>query len=109
MSAPARLERSARLLEYCVLGTAGVGVLFRLTWYWHLPKAAGASFGSGDVVDFALTFLLFAFSTACASCGVASALRNPGQPGANAYRPLLVGVTVFVAYYFLAPQLPRLW
>lgn len=109
MSAPARLERSARLLEYCVLATAGAGILFRLTWYWHLPKAAGANFGTGDVVEFALTFLLFALSTACASCGVASALRNPGQPGANAYRPLLIGVTVFVAYYFLAPRLPQLW
>lgn len=109
MSAPARLERSARLLEYCVLGVATAAIVFRLTWYWHLPKAEGANFGTGDVVDFALTFLLFLLSTACATCGVALGLRSNGPPGAAAYRPLLIGVTTFVAYYFLSPRLPQLW
>ncbi len=109
MPASARLEWFARRLEYCVLGVAVAALLFRLTWYGHLPKAGGARFGSGDVVEFGLTLLLFLLSTACAACGVGLGLRSDGQPGATAYRPLLVGVTTFVAYYFLAPQLPQLW
>ena len=108
MPAPARLERTARLLEYSVLGWAGAACVFRLTWYGHLPKAAGALYGQGDVVEFGLTLVLFALSTACAGCGVALSLRGSTSPGA-AYRPLLVGVTTFVAYYFLASQLPPLW
>ena len=106
-----RLERIARSLEWAVLFLAGAGVLFRLGWYWHLPKAAGARYGSGDVVEFALTFVLFVLSTACAACGVAISLRMQGknQAGANAYRPLLIGVTTFAAYYFLAPRLPQLF
>lgn len=108
MSAPDRLQAIADLLEYCVLGVAGGAILFRLSWYWHLPKAAGARYGSGDLVDFGLTFLLFLLSTACAACGVALSLRGDAPVG-RAYRPLLVGVTTFVLYYFLAPQLPQLF
>lgn len=106
-----RLERVARSLECAVLLVAGAGVLFRLGWYWHLPKAAGARYGSGDVVEFALTFVLFMLSTACAACGVAMSLRmqGKGQPDTNPYRPLLIGVTSFAAYYFLAPRLPQLF
>ena len=111
MSAFYRYERYARRLETAVLAVAGVAVLFRLTWYWQLPKAEGASYGTGDVLDFALTLLLFLVATACAACGVALSLR--GAPGraddvGRAYRPLLIGITTFVAYYFLAPYLPRL-
>ena len=106
---PSRLERIARALETGVLVTAAAGVVFRLGWYWHLPKAPDARYGSGDVVEFALTFVLFMLSTACAASGVAMSLRGPGQTGANPYRPLLVGITTFVAYYFLAPHLPRLY
>lgn len=104
----ARLERIARALQGAVLATAAAGVLFRASAYWHLPKAPGARYGSGDVVEFALTMLLFLLSTACAGCGVAMSLREQGPPGAAAYRPLLVGITTFVAYYFLAPHVPRL-
>ena len=102
-----RLQTIAGLLEYCVLGVAGAAILFRLTWYWHLPKAAGARYGSGDVVEFGLTLLLFLLSTACAACGVALSLHSGAQVG-RAYRPLLVGITTFVIYYFLAPKLPQL-
>jgi hypothetical protein len=109
VSAPARIERIARRLEQAVLGVAAAAIVFRVSWYWHLPKTAGARFGTGDVVEFALTLLLFLLSTACAACGVISSLRSSAAPGAAAYRPLLIGVTTFVAYYFLAPQLPQLW
>ncbi len=109
LPAPARLERIARLLENSVLGVAAAAVVFRLSWYWHLPKAAGAHYGTGDVVDFGLTFLLFLLSTACAACGVATSLRGGSQANAAAYRPLLIGVTTFAAYYFVAPHLPQLF
>ena len=107
MPASDRLQTIAGLLEYCVLGVAGAAILFRLTWYWHLPKAAGARYGSGDVVEFGLTLLLFLLSTACAACGVALSLHG-GERVGRAYRPLLVGITTFVIYYFLAPKLPQL-
>lgn len=107
MPARDRLQAIAGLLEYCVLGVAGAAILFRLSWYWHLPKAAGARYGSGDVVEFGLTLLLFLLSTACAACGVALSLRGGTQVG-KAYRPLLVGITTFVVYYYLAPKLPQL-
>ena len=108
MPVPARLERVARLLERTVLGVAGVAVLFRLGLYNRLSKTEGTAYGIGDVVDFGLTLLLFVLATACAACGVAISLR--GEHGANgsAYRPLLVGITTFVAYYLLAPRLPQL-
>ena len=109
MSVPARLERVARWLERSVLAVAGIAVLFRLSAYWHLPKAAGASYRTGDVVEFGLTLLLFMLGTACAACGVAMSLRGAGAPTDNAYRPLLIGITTFVGYYLLAPQLPQLW
>ena len=110
MSAFYRLERYARRLELVLLAVAGAAVLCRLSGYWQLPKAEGASYSTGDVLDFALTLLLFLLATACAACGVALSL--PGAPGhadpGRAYRPLLIGITTFVAYYFLAPHLPRL-
>ncbi len=105
----ARLENIARSLEWAVLAVATAGVAFRLAWYGHMPKADGARYGSGDVVEFGLTFVLFALSTACAACGVAMSLRSEGAPNAKAYRPLLIGITTFVAYYFLAPRLPPLF
>lgn len=109
MPAANRLERLTRWLETAVLTVAGAALLFRLGWYWHLPKAPGARYGTGDVVEFGLTFLLFMLSTACAASGVAIALRGKGAASATAYRPLLIGVTTFVAYYFLAPKLPQLF
>jgi hypothetical protein len=109
LPAPARLERIARLLENSVFGVAAAAVVFSLSWFWHLPKAAGAHYGTGDVVDFGLTFLLLMLSTACAACGVATSLRGGSQASAAAYRPLLIGVTTFAAYYFVAPHLPQLF
>ena len=109
MSVPARLDRVARWLEHGVVAVAGIAVLFRLSGYWHLPKAAGATYGTGDVVEFGLTLLLFVLGTACAGCGVAMSLRGAGTSTGKAYRPLLIGITTFVAYYLLAPQLPQLW
>ena len=107
MSIPARLERVARRLEHAVLGVAGVAVLFRLGLYAHLPKTESAAYGTGDVVDFGLTLLLFLLATACAACGVAISLRGAHGASGNAYRPLMIGITTFVAYYLLAPQLPQ--
>lgn len=107
MSVPPRLERVARRLEHAVLAVAGVAVLFRVGVYAHLPKAEGAAYGPGDVVDFGLTLLLFLLATACAAGGVAISLRGAQGASGNAYRPLLIGITTFVAYYLLAPQLPQ--
>ena len=108
MSEGSPLERVARRLEHAVLGVAGIALLFRLGVYARLPKAEGATYGTGDVVDFGLTLLLFLLATACAACGVAISLRGAHGANAHAYRPLLIGITTFVAYYLLAPQLPPL-
>ncbi len=107
MSVPTRLERVARHLEHAVLAVAASAIVFRIGVYAHLPKAEGAAYGSGDVVDFALTLLLFLLATACAACGVAISLRSGQGATSNAYRPVLIGITTFVVYYLLAPQLPR--
>ena len=108
MPVPARLERVTRVLEQAVLGVAGVAVLFRLGLYSRLSKTEGAAYGTGDIVDFGLTMLLFLLATACAACGVAVSVRGEHGAIGSAYRPLLVGITTFVAYYLLAPQLPQL-
>jgi hypothetical protein len=102
-----RLERIARRLEHAVLAVAGLALLFRLGVYSQLPRAAGASYGTGDVVDFALTLLLFLLATACAACGVAISARSGEGASGKAYRPLLIGITTFVVYYLVAPQLPQ--
>jgi hypothetical protein len=103
------LDTLTAWLERSVLGVAAVAVIFRASLYWHLPKAAGAAYGTGDVVEFGLCLLLFVLSSACAACGVAMSLRGAGAPTGPAYRPVLIGITSFVAYYLLAPQLPQLW
>lgn len=109
MSSTHRFAALAPWLERSVLGVAAVAVVFRVSLYWHLPKLAGAPYGVGDVVEFALCLLLFVLGSACAACGVAMSLHGSGAPTGPVYRPVLIGITSFVAYYLLAPQLPQLW
>ena len=112
MSVSPTLPRAARLLETAVLSVAVAGLVFRVAGYARFTRPAGAAWGTGDVIDFGIVLLLFLLSTACAACGVAISLRGAADgrsSQAAAYRPLLVGVTTFVAYYFLAPRLPSTW
>jgi len=108
------INRAARILERASVTLALAALVFRATLYWRLPPAAGASYGQGDLVDFALGLLLFAVSCACAACGVVSSLQAARAEGGEraamgqAYRPVVVGMTSFVAYYFLHPYVPRL-
>ena len=104
------LPRLARVLEYAVLLLAALGLAFRLVGHGLFAKPPGAEWGTADLVDFGLLLLLFLVSTACAACGVAISLANArtnsGAPPAAAFRPLLIGITTFVVYYFVVPRLP---
>lgn len=100
------LTRVSTILETSVLALAAAALAFRASVYWLLPAPPGQPYGTGDVVDFALGLLLFALSGACAATGVMMSARSVAQP--RAYRPVLVGITTFVAYYFVHPHVPRL-
>jgi hypothetical protein len=105
------INRAARLLERTCVTLALVALAFRATLYWRMPAAPGASYGPGDVLDFALGLVLFALCCACAASGVALSLRGAQRDGAamaRAYRPVVIGMTSFVVYYFLHPHVPRL-
>lgn len=108
------INRAARVLERASVTLAVAALLFRATVYWRLPPTAGASYGRGDILDFALGLLLFAVCCACAASGVALSLRVARAEGGGraamgqAYRPVVVGMTSFVTYYFLHPYVPRL-
>lgn len=108
------INRAARVLERASVTLTVLALLFRATIYWRLPPAAGASYGQGDILDFALGLVLFAVCCACAACGVALSLHAGRAAGVEraamgvAYRPVVVGMTSFVAYYFLHPYTPRL-
>lgn len=101
--------RASRALERVTVGFACVALVFRATWYWGLPPAPGASYGRGDVIDFALGALLFLLALLTAGSGLTLALSAPRDQVGRAYRPVAVGMTSFVVYYFLSPHLPRLW
>ncbi|MGE0860264.1 MAG: hypothetical protein AB7P42_14245 [Gammaproteobacteria bacterium] len=104
------LPRLARGLEYAVLILAALGLAFHLLGHGLFPRPASAEWGTADLIDFGLLLLLFLVSTACAACGVAISLANArgngGGPPSAAFRPLLVGITTFVIYYFVVPRLP---
>lgn len=110
MNRASALPRIARGLEHVVLILAALGLAFRLAGHGLFPKPPGAEWGTADLIDFGLLLLLFLVSTACAACGVAISLANArangGAPPSAAFRPLLVGITTFVVYYFLVPRLP---
>ncbi|MGE0483586.1 MAG: hypothetical protein AB7Q81_05575 [Gammaproteobacteria bacterium] len=105
----ARLQRLAALLERSVVALALLALAFRATLYGSLPRAVGAIYGTGDVIDFALAVLLFALCTACAALGVLLALQagNERERGMS-FRPAVVGMTTFVVYYLLHPLVPDL-
>jgi len=102
------IKRLARALETATVATALLALGFRATLYWRWPPPPGASYGSGDLVDFGLGLVVFALATLAASCAVALSLRADRAGMAAAYRPLVVGTTTFAVYYFLHPYVPRL-
>jgi hypothetical protein len=102
-----RLRRAAHALEVGAVALAIIALLFRATWYWHLPPVEGQGYGTGDVVDFAFALGLFLVCGTCAASGVALALQGTRDPAA-AWRPAVVGMTAFAVYQFLHPHVPRL-
>ena len=108
MLSTSALTRTAAILEKLIGIIVITGVLFRATVYHRFTQTDGRSYTTGDIVDFALLAALFVSCTLCASCGVALALSRPQPPRAVIYRPVLVGMTCFVVYYFAQPLIPRL-
>jgi len=102
------LKTLARWLERAVLALALLALAFRATLYASLPRAAGARYGSGDVIDYALGLVLFLLCGLCAALGVLLTTRvTPAEQG-RAYRPVLIGMTTFVVYYLVHPYVPTL-
>lgn len=100
----AALLRLGTLLERLVIGLALGALAFRATLYGALPRAAGAAFGTADVIDFVLALALFALCTAAGVVGVVLTTRAADDGmRARAWRPALVGMTTFVVYYLLHP------
>ena len=98
---------ASRALEKGALALAALALIYRASWYWRMPPPAGQTYGMGDIVDFALALALFLVCGACAASGVALGMHTDGHTGA-AYRPAVIGMTTFVAYYLLHPYVPRL-
>ena len=102
------IKRGSAYLETSALVLAVGALLFRATIYWRMPIELGAEYGVGDIIDFVLGFVLFIICGLCAGAGVAlSAMQHP-EAQQSAYRPILIGITSFVVYYFVHPYVPRL-
>lgn len=112
----ASLGRLAGLLERAVVLIALLALAYRVLVYGRVPRASGATWGAGDVIDYALALLLFVLALACAGCGVALSARavhthdhtHDRAARGRAWRPAVVGMTTFVAYYLVHPYLPVL-
>ncbi len=103
------LAALARWLERTVLALAAGALLFRALLYPRMPRPAGAAWGSGDVIDFALGLAVFVLGGACAACGIALTARVEDETARGAaYRPVLTGMTTFVLYYLVHPYVPAL-
>lgn len=83
-------------------------LLFRATLYWVIPVTDGEPYGLADVIDFGLGLVLFLVCTVCAATGVLLSFRQDPEEHRLAFRPVLVGILSFLAYYFLHPHVPRL-
>ena len=103
------LLRVSRFLELGTIALALTALVFRATVYWRMPPLSGATYGRGDVLDFALAALLFVLAFVTAASGLLLARGLPGKQLGIAYRPLVVGVTTFSAYFFVHPYIPQLW
>lgn len=102
------LQRLARRLEQAVIVLALGALAFRATLYGSLPPDAGARYGTGDIIDYGLGLVLFLLCGACAALGVVLTTRVAADAQARAYRPVLIGMTTFVVYYFVHPYVPTL-
>lgn len=101
------VKRFSVILEYLVVGYALIALIYRATFYWLWPPAAGETYGLGDIVDFGLGLGLFFLSLLCAASAVVMSLKGQGQEQHLAFRPAVVGITTFVVYYFLHPYVPQ--
>ena len=104
----ATVQRAARLLEVASVALAIAALLYRATVYWSFAPAPGEPYGLGDIIDFALALLLFLVCGLCAAAGLASSMSGDGSEQHLAFRPAVIGITSFVAYYLLHPHVPRL-
>jgi uncharacterized membrane protein YidH (DUF202 family) len=102
------LNRLAGALERAVVALAILALAFRVLVYGHIPRPPDAAWGSADVIDFALALLLFLLALACTGLAVALSTRAREHERGRAYRPAVVGMTTFVAYYLVHPYLPVL-
>ncbi len=102
------VESLARWLERIVIGLAVVAVVYRAILYPLIDKPPGASWGNGDVIDFALGLLLFLSGGLCAASGIALSAMADNRDRGAAYRPVLIGMTTFVVYYLVHPYIPFL-
>ncbi len=102
------LHRLAGALERAVVALALLAIAYRVLVYGHIPRPPGAAWGNADVIDFALALLLFLVALACTGLAVALSARAPEQERGRAYRPAVIGMTTFVAYYLVHPYLPVL-
>ena len=103
-----RLKRLSTQLEIGVVALTLATLLYRMTLYWLLPAAAEQAYGTRDLIDFGLGMALFLLCGLCAAVGVALSFRAEPDDHRLAFRPVLVGILCFVAYYFIHPYLPRL-
>lgn len=104
----ATVRRAARALEAASIALAIGALLYRGTAYWLFAPAPGEPYGLGDIIDFALAMVLFVVCGLCAAAGLASSMSGDGSEQHLAFRPAVIGITSFVAYYLLHPHVPRL-
>ena len=83
----ATLQRLAHRLEQAVIVLALGALVFRATLYGSLPPAAGARYGTGDIIDYGLGLALFLLCGACAALGVLLTTRVPADARARAIGP----------------------
>ncbi|MGR8921051.1 MAG: hypothetical protein ACU85V_15655, partial [Gammaproteobacteria bacterium] len=97
-----------RVLERAVVALALAALLYRALIYPSLPPPPGASYGTGDIIDFALGMLVFLVGGACAAGGVVLSMNVDEKERGAAWRPAVVGMTTFVVYYFVHPYVPAI-
>ena len=100
--------RWSRRLEIAAVVCAVGALAYRSTVYWMLPPEPGEPYGFGDILDFVLALVVFAVCGLAAASAVLLSMTGEGRAPHLAFRPAVIGITAFVAYYFLYPYAPRL-
>jgi len=103
-----RTVHNIQLLERSVVAVALIALIYRATAYAIIGKPEGAPYGVADIIDFALGLLVFALGCLCAGAGVMMTVKHKEIGPETAYRPAVVGMTTFVAYYLIHPYIPAL-